>query len=638
MARFYAVRIMGRIRCIAALGCFGVPMIQAQSSDTLAVTVTATRVATPTEHVAFRVTTLSASVLAESTQLSDALSRHSGAFIRSYGNTGTASASLRGTGATQTLLLLDGFRLSNPQLGLFDLSLMPTHALAGAEVLHGAASGLYGSEAMGGVIQLRTQSEATVRQATARVSIGCFGERNQSIAISGGDARFFFHFSLQNRKNAGKFPFQNPVWFPPRTEIRANNDRNDQSGWLTLGGTHGLHTWRTSTWMAHTSRGLPGPIGSAETGERQTDQQNRFWLTDDVALGKTRLHVGLMYHAGSLRYLHPGLHIDDTGRTHEWQSVAELHTTPTARLQLTSGLRWAKSRATHPALSETAQETRISAYTNATIAWRSLLIYPALSLDGWPMQTENRTEFLPQLGINRAFAKGRHLKWNAGRSFRMPTLNDRFWQPGGNPNLKPENGFSTEAGWVQNCVRHRLEASVFMHFIRDQIVWMPNAQGIWIPQNIEYVRARGGELSATFSPATWRFSSLLTLTQSRNFSDPTSSVYRKQLRYVPITQFKTDVRKTWKAFSISGQLGMTGKRFTTADESQGLPAFVTADVHAAYTFSKPPFSGRLDFSCLNVTQTRYEIMENYPMPPRSFRLQLSLKIHAPRAESNAASE
>ena len=276
MARFYAVRIMGRIRCIAALGCFGVPMIQAQSSDTLAVTVTATRVATPTEHVAFRVTTLSASVLAESTQLSDALSRHSGAFIRSYGNTGTASASLRGTGATQTLLLLDGFRLSNPQLGLFDLSLMPTHALAGAEVLHGAASGLYGSEAMGGVIQLRTQSEATVRQATARVSIGCFGERNQSIAISGGDARFFFHFSLQNRKNAGKFPFQNPVWFPPRTEIRANNDRNDQSGWLTLGGTHGLHTWRTSTWMAHTSRGLPGPIGSAETGERQTDQQNRF--------------------------------------------------------------------------------------------------------------------------------------------------------------------------------------------------------------------------------------------------------------------------------------------------------------------------------------------------------------------------
>ncbi|MDX1439106.1 MAG: TonB-dependent receptor plug domain-containing protein, partial [Rubricoccaceae bacterium] len=103
------------------------------------VTVTASRVPLLSRDVPSRVTVLDEEDVASAHAVSvaDLLESRSSLFIRRYGSSGLASLTLRGSTASQTLVLLDGQRLGDPQLGQLDLSLLPTVMLESVEVLHG---------------------------------------------------------------------------------------------------------------------------------------------------------------------------------------------------------------------------------------------------------------------------------------------------------------------------------------------------------------------------------------------------------------------------------------------------------------------------------------------------------------------
>ena len=91
--------------------------------------------------------------------LADALQARAPVHVRRYGPSGLASVTIRGGSSSQALVLLDGQRLTDPALGQVDLSLLPAALLESVEVLSGPASGLYGSDAVAGVIGLRTPTD-----------------------------------------------------------------------------------------------------------------------------------------------------------------------------------------------------------------------------------------------------------------------------------------------------------------------------------------------------------------------------------------------------------------------------------------------------------------------------------------------
>ena len=121
------------------------------------VTVTAERWGTAATGSA-RVTVLGGAAIrgAGAETVAELLERRGGLHVKRYGAGGLATLSLRGTSASQTLVLLDGHRLADPQLGQLDLSLLPTSLLEGAEVMHGAASAAHGTDGIGGAVNLRT--------------------------------------------------------------------------------------------------------------------------------------------------------------------------------------------------------------------------------------------------------------------------------------------------------------------------------------------------------------------------------------------------------------------------------------------------------------------------------------------------
>ena len=88
----------------------------------------------------------------------------------------------------------------------------------------------------------------------------------------------------------------------------------------------------------------------------------------------------------------------------------------------------------------------------------------------------------------------------ASKDFRIPTINDRFWSPGGVENLLPESGFSQEIGAKlhKNTTQFTssFDATLFNRNIDNWILWLPNA-GYWSPRNILLVWSRGMETANT---------------------------------------------------------------------------------------------------------------------------------------------
>ncbi|QXD17069.1 TonB-dependent receptor [Rhodocaloribacter litoris] len=604
------------------------------------VTVTATRSATTTAAAPARVTLLDARALAAVAprSVADLLEARTGAFMRRYGPAGLASLTLRGTAASQTLILFDGFRLTDPQLGQLDLSLLPAGVLESAEVFYGAGSALYGTDAVGGVVSLQPLRPGAAAPVRLVAGAGAYGERTGSLTLSGRRGAVAALAAVEYRTTDGDFPYVNTSLFPPRKVRREGADGTHLSLFSTLGYTGGRHRLRAGAWYAQAERGLPGPSTTVPRGERQWDEHLRLWARDAMRLARGTLRLGAMVQRGTLRYLNPQLRLDQTGRTTLASLEAEATLALGARSLLGGGLTAGYGKARHPGLRDDASEQRFGAFAHADLACGPARLYPALRLDVYALPEGARTAALsPRLGLNlRPLDRdGLRLKASAGRAFRTPTFNDRFWQPGGNPTLRPEHGWTFDAGLL---LHHRTpgadlraEVSAFLHRLRDQIIWRPVAGGYYAPANFSRVRTRGLEVSAEARLRPGRRNLLeaglfYAHTDARDRSDPGTASFDRPLRYVPRHQLKLYAGFGRAPLQLDVTARYVGRRFVTADGRQALDPYWVTDAQLRLFGGLPPARLTLALVLENVFDRTYEGIKGYPMPPRTFRLRLLLEL------------
>ena len=159
------------------------------------VVVTATRVPTPVEQVASSITIVGSDEI-EAKQyesLPDILQDVPGLnLVQTGGEGGATSVFMRGTKPNHTKVLVDGIDVSDPTTpsGAFDFSAIPAADIERVEVLRGPQSGLYGSDAIGGVINIITKKGSGPAQFTASVEGGSFATFNQTAGVSGSTDRF----------------------------------------------------------------------------------------------------------------------------------------------------------------------------------------------------------------------------------------------------------------------------------------------------------------------------------------------------------------------------------------------------------------------------------------------------------------
>lgn len=539
------------------------------------------------------------------------LLRHEASFsIREYGPVGQLStATIRGSLGEGVLVLRDGIKLNSPTMGGADLSTIPLIGVERVEILAGGASGLYGSEAVGGVINLISERAPASR---LEAGIGSWGQRLVQVETGGilGDASVRAAIIRQGADN--DYPYYDKTRREEKTRLNAGLDAlgvsiGARQNWLD-------DALSLDLTLSDQKKGVPGSINSPSAQAAQRDQDMLaalFW--ERTWQDGPRQLTSLSHRHNLLNYADPlaaALNSDTVVDTTDLQSRLEW---AGASHRVTWGL-----GATLDALgsSNLGPLSRTSLTTFAHDTWS---IGDRVTLHGDLRFDHNSTFGLnasPRLGGAVALSRDARLRFALGQAYRAPTFNDLYWPSGGNPALRPELTRFYEAG-ADVAFGRMLSGGVtgFFNQGTDTIMWMPGAGGMWSPSNIGRTEALGLELKTTVKPlealtlegsGTWQ--------SARDLRTEGASA-GKVLMYRP--DLLGRLQATWRpleSLALSVGWDYTGKRFSTAANTEFLDPVGLWSARATYALTR---QDTLSIRGENLSNEYYELQPNYPMPGAS---------------------
>jgi vitamin B12 transporter len=252
----------------------------------------------------------------------------------------------------------------------------------------------------------------------------------------------------------------------------------------------------------------------------------------------------------------------------------------------------------------------------------------------------NWAPFTPSLGgeWNVWKNKVQSVRFNTAfaRSFKVATLNDRFWVPGGNPDLEPEKSWSGEIGlkhaFVKNNFNLEQQITHFRMSVDNWIIWLPNGS-FWSPQNIRKVNNSGLEyfLDVTQQFGEWKLGLSGNYAWNRainqtNISENDRSK-GKQLPYTPEHKAQSMFSVEKGAFTSFLNTQRVGERFVATDNANKLASYQLWDFGLNYRWSlRKKVAVNLGGQINNLFNTEYHVLRLRAMPGRNYQLNLNITL------------
>jgi iron complex outermembrane receptor protein len=565
--------------------------------------------------------------------LAEVLQFESGIFIKHYSPGNLASTSFRGGNASQTALTWNGFNINSPLNGIFDLSLFPTYAFDEIQVQPGASSALWGSGALGGSIHISQKPDFTPRfGASLGGQAGSFGFHQQNVSIDFATLKNSNRLLFFNQYGKNNFDFFNPY-----TQQRQKQTNNEVQ-------TRGLlseNYFRLSSknyvslnwWYQQTDRNIPPAIFET-TRSSQTDDVSRLtaeWL-HPLKKGELKTRGAWFSEFQNFTNL-----TDDTTYYNNSQSFigeVEFSRKLIADINFDAGFNqtsfWADVQSYN---SDAKWQHRQSYFTGLSKTFFSRL--KVSSMLRQEVIDQKMAPFTYTIGASLIVFKGLSLKLQQSKVYRVPTLNDTYWAPGGNPNLSSEEGNAQDATIIWKKAAKvwswQVALSAFNRQIENWIIWQPR-QGIWTPLNLQQVHSRGWESNSwiQFKRPKWTLKAHLLTNYTRSTNQkPTianDQSVGKQLVYTPIYSGSTGLQLRFADFSLSYSHSYTGYTYTASDHSEWLEPYSIASVYLAYHFNQKKIGGSLFFRINNIWNDEYQVVRNRPMPGINYSVGLNLNL------------
>jgi outer membrane cobalamin receptor len=377
------------------------------------------------------------------------------------GNGVQADLSIRGTTFEQSLILLNGLRINDPETGHLNLDIpVPFDAVTRIDVLHGSGSTFYGSDAIGGAVNLLTQPPSPGLNMIASAGGGSYASIEQHLRASYTTPTLAEQLTGSRDTSDGFIPDRNyssnalasETWLtlkPGTTDILLATSDRPYGANLFYGP---YNSWeRTKGWFASIQQQL-GEKTAASFGYRR--HSDLFVLFADQPQIYENNHITTNYE-GALR------RADTLG----------------ANTTLSYGLE-ADGETIHS--NSLGQHARNQGAGYANLSLRALGRF-SLSLGARDeVQSSNGNVFSPSVAAAYTLTHTTRLRASAGHGFRLPTFVDLYYSDPttiGNPNLKPESSWSYEAGldWTPANGRLTLTATAFRLQQKDSIDYSKQA-------------------------------------------------------------------------------------------------------------------------------------------------------------------
>ncbi|MEI7725658.1 MAG: TonB-dependent receptor [Bacteroidota bacterium] len=572
-----------------------------------------------------------------SADLSSILSQHSSIFIKSYGNGTLATPSFRGTSAQHTQVEWNGISLNSPMLGQMDFSQVPVAQFDGLEILYGAAGISRTSGAFGGVIDLVTTPDWNNRfKSYLAQTIASFDNYITNVNVAVGGKSFQSHTKFNYASALNNFPF---------TDDRGNIV-NQQNASFTLSGLsqelfwklRDKHLFSAKIWYSQDDRNLPPTTQNIDTAKIETlkDKALRAVIEYKYIKPVWNLLVRSALNDQYMNYTNSILELNLSHKSYSWINRVRFAYSGIRNLTIRPGIDftydWVKSDDYEGIKTRTTTSLFLEIIHDLHKKIKSSLVLRDDLIDGKfsPIIPALGIEYRPFNKINLAFSG------NLARNYRSPTLNELYWIQFGNPNLKPERNYSLEAGSTYNFGTKNkmlyLEGSVAAYYswIYDMITWTNVGGGLYQPENIDEILARGIELGLNINLHLWNFK--FGLKNNYNFCRSTyekaNSKYDdkigKQQLYIPVNTFNSTFSAERWNFYFNYNWTFTGDRFIGVDNLSYMPAYNLSNIIFGKNIHIEHFILSLQININNLFNLDYQSIQDRPMPGINYAFTIKL--------------
>lgn len=612
-----------------------------------------------------------------SISLSELLAYNSSVFIKQSGRASLSTVSFRGTSSSHTQVLWNGMRINSPMLGMTDFSMIPSFLTDNAALLHGSASLAEVSGGLGGAVSLKTGAKPDRGWGLEYVQgFGSFLTADEYLKVTYGGR----HFSSSTRA----------VFSSSRNDFRyVNRDKNENiydsqmniigtyhpveknrnGSWLDM---HLLQDFRYDTrragafvlsaWYLRSRREQP-PL-TVDYGEPAAfineQRENTFravmtWTSPKWEHSSASVAAGYAWTSLDYDYARDGGSAEMT-----WMNRSRSHSNTLffrGKYSVRPGRQWhLKADLTlNRHFVDSRDEAKILSGGGSGIGYsacRTELSF-LIAADWHPspragvsislreeLYDRKFSPLIPSLSADCLVSKKGNFRLRASvsRNYRYPTLNDWYFQPGGNPDLKPERGISYDAGYsfstafLEDRISLSGKGSWFDSYIDDWILWLPagSSKNFYTPVNLKKVHAYGVEQALSFR---WAFAEAWTLAADGNFawspsinrSEPMNrwdESVGKQLVYIPEYSSSVTASLSWRSWKLLYKWCWYSDRFTMSSNDYTISGFVPdyfmSDMTLSKSFSFSWAGITVSLAVKNLFDEDYVTVLSRPMPGINF--------------------
>lgn len=573
---------------------------------------------------------------------------------------GRSTIFIRGTSSKHTGIFFGGISINSLTLGEANASLIPIFLFDELGIQYGSSSSVNGSGNIGGALHLGIKNYWVDGLKTeARISHGSFGEQLYGTKIFIGNGNFetvtraYYYYKKNN------FKFSNTEiknWSTGEigvNDVQRNANVENMGLIQELNYRHKKNQFNAMIWLEDdwnlVQQNMATNYKSPDKRDTHEDKNLRLWSKYKFNGKKIKYNLGA------------GYVYDKSIYNHNTQKAIQ-----TKRI-----------------IGETWVEHDLSENISYKVGTKAMQIQPIVYAYDKTLDFENRLDFFvsyyhtlfnklkltanlrkgyvtnfdspitPSAGISYILISAEkyivNISGNVAKSYRVPTFNDRYWLPGGNPSLKPEDGINYEIGTkFSYCDGHtsgNVKINLFYMDINNWLLWTPNdtlmpqevlqdpsISSFWYAQNVLNVISRGIEL---ITDAKYKLSGFnihsglnLSLTETYRKESIKSNVTRRQMEYVPFVNGNVFTTQQYKNFSFTIDGNYTHSRYIAERGYDKLAPYFLLNLTTSYKFNinktnQLKISGMVN----NILNTSYQSSERLPMPGINYRISLTYNLN-----------
>ncbi|MBB6461153.1 TonB-dependent receptor plug domain-containing protein [Flammeovirga kamogawensis] len=559
----------------------------------------------------------SAALQLESTgSLATLLRNKASVYIREQGAPGQLSTiSIRGASPENTAIMWNGINLNSLSLGQLDMSSVNIYYFDNIDVNYGSGSAQYGSGAVGGTIVLNNDFDWNKNNRyEVQTAYGSFGQVFTGFKAMYGNQKWSNKTVALYQKADNNFEFTN-------TSIKETTETMNNAGFWHAGVLHETHfkpndreEWSAKIWYTAEERAIQPTMGN----------NNNAASYDSIESSNIRVVVDYKLKSDKWNHTFRTSYVNDkqwfynsfigTQRMQlEWRGETFLKD----NLTLTTGANGMYIWPDVYAYPDNTNEARVSFF--GALRWDITNRFNVSATLRQTIVTGYSAPFTPSFSMAYTAvdteSSNLKLKTSIARSYRVPTLNERYWGENANPNIRPEDGYNFDIGFDYTKKLGDLAfnwvSSAFYLRMYDRIQWIP-ADPTYA-ENIANSLSNGVETAIkinnnqSLSWLEWQVGS------SYAFTHATDLEKDKQLIYVPRHMFKVYGSISFNKWLFGVDSNYTGWRTTTDDFDTLDPYWLLNSSVSKYIPIKKT-GLLLSLKVNNLLNKEYQNYKNYPMP------------------------